>query len=109
MSQWPKKDELKQTLKELEKEPGSQSLPENATPIDQTKYEICEQFVKYMLNHELNQTELAQQLDLDDAIVSKIVRYRIEEFTIDRLYTYLKSLDPELKLSLTKKKDGEAA
>jgi predicted XRE-type DNA-binding protein len=109
MTKWPKRKDIEEVLKDLEKESGSRALSLDATPVEKTKHDICAEFVKYMLKNKLTQRQLARQLELDEAIVSKIVHYRFDDFTIDRLYGYLSILNPDLKLSLIKKKRGKAA
>jgi predicted XRE-type DNA-binding protein len=96
MTKWPSKEELDRVLKELENTPGSRVIPKGASPVDRTKYSICAQFVIYMQNHEVSQQELAKKLGIDKALVSKIVHYHFDEFTIDRLIKYLAILDPKL-------------
>lgn len=37
-------------------------LPENATPIERAKYEICEKILSYQQNNNLNDEEIANQI-----------------------------------------------
>jgi len=45
-------------------------------------------------NHKITQRELAKLLGIDEALVSKFVHYRFDEFTLDRLIGYLLILFP---------------
>ncbi len=103
MSQWPSKKDLQKALKKLEKLPASRPLAKDASAIERIKHRICEQFVKHLNDHELSQQELADQLKIDKAIVSKITHYRYDEFTIDRLIKYLSVLDPTLTIEIKSK------
>lgn len=96
MTKWPSKKELEKVLKELEGAPGSRVIPKDAPPVDRTKHSICAQFVIYMQTHKISQQELAEKLGIDKALMSKIVHYHFDEFTIDRLIKYLAILDPKL-------------
>jgi predicted XRE-type DNA-binding protein len=110
MSKWPKKTEIERVLKRLDENPDlySHDLPPNATEKDRIKYGLCSEFVKYMNQHDITQRELAKRIGIDEALVSKVVRYRIGEFSLDRLYDFLNTLDPSLTLKVERKK-GEAA
>ena len=51
------KTEYKKYLEELDDpnyQGGSWFLPENATPLEQAKYEICQQVVSYKLDTKIN-------------------------------------------------------
>ena len=56
---------------------------------DKIKYDVCAEFIVYKRENNLNQRELAQKLEISEALVSKILRYQFTEFTIDRLLRYL--------------------
>jgi predicted XRE-type DNA-binding protein len=54
-----------------------------------------------MISNKISQVELAERLDIDKARVNKIIKYRIEVFTIDKLLSLLNIIKPssELKVS----------
>lgn len=95
MKKWPKDTEIKKILFELEENPELYSLAtsENSTQTDRIKRDICAELIIYKRQHSLNQRELAQKLEISEALVSKVLRYRFEEFTLDRLIRYLEKLD----------------
>ena len=96
MTKWPSKQQIDSALKDLEATLGSRVLSPNATPVERTKFSICEQFVRYMHNRHVSQQKLAEKLGIDKALMSKIVHYHFDEFTVDRLIKYLAVLDPKL-------------
>ena len=96
MTKWPSKREIEEVLKQLEGAPGSRVISKDASPVDRTKHLICAQFVIYMRTRKISQQELAEKLGIDKAVMSKIVHYHFDEFTIDRLIKYLAILDPDL-------------
>ena len=97
---WPSKEELKRVLPILEKSEGSRGFDPNFSMVDKLKYELCKQFVSYKLDHDISQKELADKLEIDPALMSKILRYRFDEFTIDRLVRYLEILDIQVTLKV---------
>jgi len=85
------KSEYKKYLEELEDpnyQGGSWALPENPTPLEQAKYEICRQVVSYKLDSKISTEEMAQKLQLSKAETKDILYYRIDYFTLDRLVSY---------------------
>ena len=53
-----------------------------------------------MNEHKLSQRALAEKIDESEALVSKVVHYHFEEFTIDRLVTFLARLLPESEITI---------
>ena len=49
---FPKKKEIDNILKNIKDDDYSESLSSNATPIERTKFKLCEKFIKY-LNKEI--------------------------------------------------------
>ena len=58
-------------------------------------------YIYYMISNKISQVDLAERLDIDKARVNKIIKYRIEVFTIDKLLSLLNIIKPssELKVS----------
>lgn len=100
MTKFPNDKELKEAREALEKGPASKLLPKNASPVEKMKYKLCEEFVKYKNQHGLTQRALAEKLEIDEALVSKIIHYSVDEFTADRLVKYLAILYPKLEVKL---------
>lgn len=96
----PNKKELDRVRKKLSKIDGTRVLPKGASVVDRTKYNICKEFVSYLLDNNMSKKELAMILGIDPARVSEIVKYKIELFTIDRLAGLLECIRPSLKLKV---------
>ncbi len=81
-------------LKKLDVDPElySRAVPTDAPLSDCIKRDICAEFIVYKREGGINQRELAQKLEINEALVSKILRYQFDEFTIDRLIRYLEKL-----------------
>jgi predicted XRE-type DNA-binding protein len=92
--------EMKLMDKLLAKAQGSAELPKNADALDRMKYALCEEFVKYCVDHNLTQRGLAEQLKVSESRVSEIVRFRIDRLTTDRLIKYLGKLNLKYTLEL---------
>ena len=97
---FPSEKELSRIRKKLEKSQGSLALSSNATSLEKFRYEICRQFVIYQREHELKCKELAKIVGVDESIMSKILRYRHERFTTDKLIQLLSKIYPRHHLIL---------
>lgn len=80
--------------------PASQALPKNASAVQRMKYDLCQKFVIYLEESGLSQRELAQKLKVSETIVSRLLHYHIEDFTIDRLINYTEILFLNAKFRL---------
>jgi predicted XRE-type DNA-binding protein len=97
---FPDEKELSRVRKKLSKVEPTRSLSKDASKSDKLKYELCRQFVKYLLKHEMTQKELAEEIDIQPARLNEIVKYRIDLFTVDRLLDYAERLQPNLKITV---------
>jgi len=93
-SQYPDK-EFKEYLNQLSSphyRGGSWVLPENPTPLQKSKHELCREILIYQRKHKLTDEELAEKTELTLAETEDILHYRIDYFTLDRLMTYASKL-----------------
>lgn len=97
---FPDQKELTRAKKKLSKVEPTRSLPKNASKSDKLKYELCRQFVKYILENNMTQKELAKEIKIEPARMNEIVKYRIDLFTVDRLLGYVERLKPNLKITV---------
>jgi predicted XRE-type DNA-binding protein len=97
---FPKKDEIDEVLKELEKKEGTAALSPDATPLEKLRFGICQKFLKFKLENNLTQKELAKTLEVDEAKVSKILHHRIKEFSTDRLINLYLKIDPNMEIKV---------
>ncbi|MGZ3697299.1 MAG: XRE family transcriptional regulator [Bdellovibrionota bacterium] len=109
MAKFPSEKELKEVREALEKGPASRMLPPNASAVEKLKFSLCEQFVIYLLDHRLTQRDLAEKIGIDESLMSKIVHYNFDDFTIDRLVKYLSVLFPKADLEILIKKKNSVA
>lgn len=97
---FPNEKELSKIRKKLEKAEGSLALSPNATPLEKLRYEICRQFVIYQREHNLKAKELAKIVGVDESLMSKILRYRHQRFSTDKLVELLSKIYPKHHLVL---------
>ncbi|MCE8163677.1 MAG: hypothetical protein I3273_06815 [Candidatus Moeniiplasma glomeromycotorum] len=105
-----KEKNFSEYLKEIE-DPKNNSevnyaLPENPTPLQVAKFEICQEILGYKLDNCLTREQVADKIGLSKAETENILFCHIEEFTLDRLVEYAsKLLDPiQVKVILEPKK-----
>jgi len=97
---FPNSKQIQKVLKKLEGvEPTLVIDFKNASRSELLKYELCQEFVKILKNDQVSQVELARKLDVDKAVVNKIIKHKINHFTSDRLIDLLSKLrDVDLSL-----------
>ena len=92
MPKWPKPKDIEAVTREGGGDDWSRGPGMAETVADRIKYDVCAEFIVYKRENNLNQRELAQKLEISEALVSKILRYQFTEFTIDRLLRYAEKL-----------------
>ncbi len=97
---FPSEKELKKIRKELKAVEGSRFVGDEGSSIEKIKFLICQKFIAYHLDTKMTQKELAILLGIDEALVSKLLRSRIESFSLDRLLRFLSLIHPNYKLEL---------
>ena len=97
---FPSREEIERVSKKLKNVEGTLLPTSNPTPIEQLRWDICQKFVLYKMNHQITQKELATQIGVDEAKVSKILRHRIEEFTTDRLVKLFYKINQNFSLKV---------
>ena len=97
---FPNEKKIKKIREELAKVEGSRMVSEEETPVDRLKYLICQKFVAYHLETGISQKELAIVIGIDEALVSKLLRNRIESFSLERLLRFLATIYPNYKIEL---------
>ena len=102
------KEQFKKYLERIEDpnyQGGSWALPENATPLEKSKYELCKKMIIYKREKKLTTEKIAQKISLSLAETEDILHYRTDYFTLDRLMSYTSKLFPtnEVKITLVAK------
>lgn len=92
---------MREVLDNLADDDFSNSLPPDSSAVDRTKYELCKKFVTYLNENDLSQTELSRIIGVDHSRINWIVKYKIDKFTIDRLYELWCLIQPNFELKVT--------
>jgi predicted XRE-type DNA-binding protein len=99
---FPSDEELKKIRREMLYPDGDDSdivAPPNASEIDLFKITLCQRIDVYRIEHQLKKKEVAKILEIDEARMSEMMNGKVESFSIERLFGYLKKLDPGYSLS----------
>lgn len=97
---FPNEKQIKKMRDKLASVEPSYLLSNNADKIQILKYKICEKFVAYLINNNLNQAQLSRKIGIDKARINNIVKYKIDQFTLDKLMEYAILIDPELDIKI---------
>ena len=97
---FPKTKELAKFRKKLDKADGTLLISPDASTLEKFRYEICRQFVIYQREHNLKSKDLAKLVNIDESLMSKVLRYRHQRFSTDRLIEMLAKIYPKHRLIL---------
>lgn len=97
---YPNKKQIDDLINSMSDDDFSVLIPDDATDVEKIKFELCKNFIVYLREHKMTQVELANLLAVDKSRINWIVKYRIEHFSIDYLYSLLKQLNPKIELKI---------
>src|ERR1700743_988474 len=80
---------------------GSWALPEKASLLEKTKYEICQKVLGYHLDKNLTTDETAKRMKLTKPETEDILHCRLDYFTLDRLTTHAGYLFTPTQIKIT--------
>src|SRR5690348_2784614 len=101
-----KEKNFKEILRELDNPKNNSGvnydLPENPTPLQVAKFNICQSILAYQQDNDISDEELSRRIDLSIPEMEEILFCQIEKFTLDRLMTYANSLfsPKQIKISI---------
>lgn len=99
---FPEEKDLNEILSQLSSDEvlGSTVIPKNAPVSDKIKFKLCAKILEYKQRHKLTQKELAEKLNLDEPEMSRVLHYKIDRYSIERLLSYATALYPKLTLEI---------
>ncbi|MCB0350676.1 MAG: XRE family transcriptional regulator [Bdellovibrionales bacterium] len=99
---YPDAKDLDEMLKKLssDKIVGSTVIPKDAPESDKIKFKLCAKIIEYKLAKNLSQKDLAVKIGLDEPEISRILHYKIERYSIERLLGYATILYPKLTIEV---------
>ncbi|KLL04782.1 MAG: hypothetical protein MRERV_4c043 [Mycoplasmataceae bacterium RV_VA103A] len=95
-------NKLLEKLEDPNYQGGAYSLPESPTPLQKSKYEICQKILDYKLTNHLSTEAIAKRINLSKIEAEEILFCQIEKFTLDRLVSYASELFTPLEIKITK-------
>ena len=84
---------------------GSWSLPENPTPSEKAKYELCEKVLGYQEDNNLSDQEVRKKTGLSQEKLEDVLFTRIEKVNSDELINAASKLFAPCQVEITIKKD----
>lgn len=81
---------------------GNYALPENASELEKSKYEICQNIARYKRVNELTDKELAYELGVSQNKLDNILYCRINLLKLDNLACYLEKLHIPFHLEIAR-------
>jgi len=100
-----RKETQEETIKRLSDpnyEGGNYALPENASELEKSKYEICQNIAKYKRINEMSLKDLAYELGVSLKKLDDILYCRINLLKLDDLASYLEKLGVVFHLEIEK-------
>lgn len=81
---------------------GNYALPENASELEKSKYEICQNIARYKRVNELNDKEIAYELGISQSKLDNVLYCRINLLKLDELASYLEKLHIHFRLQISR-------
>jgi predicted XRE-type DNA-binding protein len=105
----PRDKEFEKILQEAEDPKnigqGSWACPENPTPSEKAKYDICQKILRYQRENNLSDKVIARKIHLTIAETQDILFCRISKFTLDNLLNYASQLFAPCQVEVNIKDD----
>ena len=96
-------EEIINRLSDPSYEWGNYALPENASELEKSKYEICQNIAKHKRINEVSLKDLAYKLRISLKKLDDILYCRINLLKLDDLAGYLEKLQISFHLEIDKK------
>ena len=99
------KETREETVKRLSDpnyEGGNYALPENASELEKSRYEICQNIARYKRINEMSLKDLAYELGISPSKIDNILYCRINLLKLDDLASYLEKLGVVFHLEIEK-------
>jgi hypothetical protein len=95
-------EEIIKRLSDPNYEGGNYALPENASELEKSKYEICQNIARYKRVNEISLKDLAYELGISLKKMDDILYCRINLLKLDNLANYLEKLGVVFHLEIDK-------
>jgi len=95
-------EEIIERLSDPNYEGGNYALPENASELEKSKYEICQNIARYKRINEMSLKDLAYELGISLKKLDDILYCRINLLKLDDLASHLEKLGVVFHLEIEK-------
>ena len=96
-------EEIIKRLSDPNYEGGNYALPENASELEKSKYEICQNIARYKRINESSLKDLTYELGISLKKLDDVLYCRINLLKLDDLASYLEKLQISFHLEIDKK------
>src|SRR6185369_5445201 len=100
-------EEIIKRLSDPNYEGGNYALPEKASELEKSKYEICQNIARYKRINELSLKDLAYELGISLSKLDNVLYCRINLLKLDDLASYLEKLGVVFHLEIGKEIRGK--
>ena len=101
------REEIIKRLSDPNYEGGNYALPENASELEKSKYDICQNIARYKRINELSLKDLAYDLGISPSRLDNVLYCRINLLRLDDLASYLEKLQISFHLKIAKEFRGK--
>ena len=98
-------NKLLEKLEDPNYQGGAYSLPANPTPLEKSKYELCQKILGYQEDNNLSDQQLRKTTGLSQEKLEDILFTRIEKVNSDELINAASKLFAPCEVEITIKKD----
>ena len=95
-------EEIIKRLSDPNYEGGNYALSENASELEKSKYDICQNIARYKRINELSLKDLAYELGISPSKLDNVLYCRINLLKLDDLASYLEKLQIDFHLKIAK-------
>lgn len=95
---FPSEKELKRIRKLLANVEGTRIVGGEGTKIEKFKFSLCQDILGFFNDSGMSKVEFSILLGIDQALANKVLKCRIEVFTLDRLLKYYEIIFPDYKI-----------
>jgi len=82
----------------------NRGLSLNATPLEKSKYDICQDILLYTQENNISDQDLKKKLDVKQIELDYLVYCHVDKFTLDQLVNYASKLFAHFRLGIIPEK-----
>jgi predicted XRE-type DNA-binding protein len=99
---YPSKKKLEEIDKKFKGVKGTLMIGVSSSPAEKFRWELCQNLVRFMVQHNLSQVGFAKLLGVDQSRVSEISNHRIDKVSTDKLISYNEKINPKVEFKIAR-------